>query len=509
MQNSRDIITIRKLSKSFPGVKALDNMNVTLRRGEIHSLMGQNGAGKSTLIKVLTGIYKRDAGEILFEGKPFDVSSTKEAQEHGVSTVYQEVNLIPGLSVAENIYLGREPLRRGGSIIWKNVYRNAKLAIKRLGLDIDVTQPVSSYPLAVQQLIAIARALDFSAKVLILDEPTSSLDAAEVKRLFTILLQLKKEGVTIVFVTHFIEQAYEISDRFIVLRNGTSVGEYPAGELNRIDLIGKMLGKEVATLETRLKKDFDSNNDDVSEDEAFIRVEKLERKGFMPPFNLTIRKGEVLGLAGLLGSGRTEIAQLLFGAKKLHAGKIFCKGKETHIDSPKKAIKFQFGYCPEDRMKEGIVPALSVRENMILALQAKKGMRKLSQAEQEKIVNKYIELLDIKVSNMEQNINHLSGGNRQKVIIARWLATNPDFLILDEPTRGIDVGAKAAIQKLVVELSKRGVTVMFISSEIDEVVRCSDRILVLKDREIIDAITGSHIEESRIMQTIASIREAE
>ena len=510
MENSKNIISVHGLSKSFPGVKALDEVDFTLKRGEIYSLMGENGAGKSTVIKVLTGIYRKDAGEISYNGKPFEVGSTEEAQDQGISTVYQEVNLIPGLSVAENIYLGREPLRKGGSIIWKSVYGKAREAIKRLGLDIDVTQSVSSYPLAIQQLVAITRALDISAQVLILDEPTSSLDTAEVERLFAIMRQLKENGMTIVFVTHFLDQAFEITDHFIILRNGKSVGQYPAKEISRIDLISKMLGKEIAELDTRLKKDnpMDSGDDSFSEKDSFLKVEQMGRKGFMPPFDLSIKKGEVLGLAGLLGSGRTEIARLIFGATKSHSGNTQLNGKNVTIDSPKKAIGFQFGFCPEDRMKEGIIPTLSVRENLIFAIQAKRGFKLISRMEQEQIVEKYIKILDIKTSDMEQGINNLSGGNRQKVIIARWLATNPDFLILDEPTRGIDVGAKSAIQELVVKLSEEGMAIMFISSEIEEVVRCSDRILVLRDRKKVAELSGADIDENKIMQTIAAYEDA-
>ena len=502
MTNSEEIVTIRGLSKSFPGVMALSEVEFSLKRGEIHGLMGENGAGKSTLIKVLTGLYEKDAGEIYLEGAPHDPRSPEEAQKFGISTVYQEINLLPALSVAENIFIGREPTSYG-RINWRTVNRRAKEAIKKLDLNIDVTQPVSSYSVAIQQLIAITRALDISAKVLILDEPTSSLDAAEVKRLFTVLRKLKQEGMAILFVTHFIDQAFEITDRISVLRNGKLVGWYETANLSRLELIAKMLGRDVSEFE--IDADAQAPRRAVGNGNVFFEVRGMERKGSMSAFDLDINKGEVHGLAGLLGSGRTEVARLLFGIDRAQSGTTRLKGREVAITTPRKAIGYYFAFCPEDRKTEGLIPDLTLRENIILAIQARTGVfRTIPRKMQDEIVDKYIKALDIKTPGSEQIVSNLSGGNQQKVIIARWLASDPEFLILDEPTRGIDVGAKAEIEKLIVNLSReQGMAILFISSELEEVIRCSDRVTVLRDRKKLAELTENHIDEKTIMHIIA------
>lgn len=464
--------------------------------------MGENGAGKSTVIKVFTGLHKRDAGEIRYNGQPFELSSPVDAPKHGISTVYQEINLIPALSVAENIYLGRQPMRLG-RIDWKAMHSGAQVALQRLDVDIDVTQPVASYSVAIQQLVAIARALDISANILILDEPTSSLDTPEVEQLFSILRKLKDQGMAILFVTHFIDQVYQISDRITVLRNGELVGEYQTAELPRVELVAHMLGKQLVEFEGREKAT--ETETDQTAGKTFLQIRGLERKGAIAAFDLDIRQGQVLGVAGLLGSGRTEMARLLFGIDKAQHGKTLLNGEEVALSSPRKAIEYGFGFCPEDRKAEGIIPDLTVRENIILALQGNQGaFNTLSKKEQHDIVDKYIRALDIKTPGPEQQVKNLSGGNQQKVIVARWLASNPRFLILDEPTRGIDVGAKAEIQRLVLDLSREGMAILFISSELEEVTRCSDRVVILRDRQKIAELTGEQIEEHQIMHTIAS-----
>lgn len=502
-KNNDTLIEITNLSKTFPGVKALDKVNFTLRKGEIHGLMGENGAGKSTLIKVLTGLYQRDGGEILYESKPFNASCPQEANAVGISTLYQEVNLIPDLSVAENIYIGREP-KKFGRIDWKKINRDAENDIKKLELDIDVTAPVSTYSMAIQQLIAIIRALNLSAKVLILDEPTSSLDLAEVKQLFKVVRRLKDEGIGILFVSHFLDQVYEITDRITVLRNGCFIGEYETAKLPRLELIAHMLGKDLNEFYSEHDHCAAQAPSTAKSGKSLLRVEGLEKKGSMNAFSMEIGRGEIVGLAGLLGSGRTETARLLFGIDKHSGGKIFLNGEEISLTSPKKAIDSQFAFCPEDRKKEGLVTELSVRDNIILALQARTGIFKpLSVKQQEALADKYIKLLQIKTPSQNQTVNNLSGGNQQKVIIARWLATNPVFLILDEPTRGIDVGAKTEIEKLIHELRNDGMAILFISSELEEVVACSDRIAVLRDRNKLCELTGEDMEERKIMQVIA------
>lgn len=502
MATSENIIEIRGLTKTFPGVKALSKVDFVLRRGEIHGLMGENGAGKSTLIKVLTGLYQRDSGQILYDGRPVEFSSPAEAPEHGISTVYQEVNLIPALSVTENIYIGRQPTKFG-RLDWKTMHASARAALKRLDVEIDVTQPVSSYSVAIQQLVAIARALDIDAKVLILDEPTSSLDTPEVEQLFSVLRKLRDEGIAIIFVTHFLEQVYQISDRITVLRNGELVGEYKAAALPRMELVSKMLGREF--VEFAGHDHTAAKQEDQHQKDAFFQIRGLERKGSIAPFDLDIKEGEVLGLAGLLGSGRTEMARLLFGIDKAHGGTMTLDGQTVTMASPKQAINHKFAFCPEDRQAEGIIPDLTVRENIILALQGNRGaFNTLSKKQQDEIVEKYIDALEIKTPTAEQLVKNLSGGNQQKVILARWLASNPRLLILDEPTRGIDVGTKVEIQRLVLELSEQGMAVVFISSELDEVTRTSDRVVVLRDRHKLAELIGEQIDEQTIMHTIAT-----
>jgi monosaccharide-transporting ATPase len=495
------ILEIKHLSKGFPGVRALAGVDFLLRRGEIHALMGENGAGKSTLIKVLTGVYPRDGGEILFEGRPFAASSPHEAQEQGISTVYQEVNLVPNLSVAENLLLGRQPTR-GGLIDGRETKRRAEAILKRLNLQVDVNQLLGDYSIAVQQMVAIGRALEFESKILILDEPTSSLDAGEVEQLFKVMRKLKDEGHAILFVTHFVEQVYAVSDRITVLRNGELVGEFETGRLPKVELISKLLGKALHDLENVATAKSETASERAGE--PVLRVQGLGKAGVLERFDLEIHAGEVLGLAGLLGSGRTELANLIFGIEKPDEGEVAVEGRKVKLNSPLRALQSGIGLCPEDRKSEGIIEDLSLRENIILALQVKQGwFRNIPGARQEEIAERYIKLLDIRTPTAAQAIKNLSGGNQQKAIVARWLATQPTLLILDEPTRGIDVGAKAEIQKLILSLSEKGMAVLFISSELDEVLRCADRIAVLRDKAVVGKLRAEETNEQVIMRTIA------
>ncbi|AGF58451.1 MULTISPECIES: sugar ABC transporter ATP-binding protein [Clostridium] len=501
MENSDIVLEMKNISKVFPGVRALSNVDFTLRKGEIHTLMGENGAGKSTLIKVLTGVYKIDEGTIILRGNKIKISSTEEAQSHGISTVYQEVNLCANLTVAENIYIGREPMKHG-SIDWKKMNTDAdKLLQERLNLKIDVKKALNNYSVAVQQMVAIARAVDISKGILILDEPTSSLDEKEVKQLFKIMKKFREEGMSIIFVTHFLDQVYEVSDKLTVLRNGELVGTYDADKLPRIELVSKMIGKDYSEIEKNAKTKKEVVN---KERENFIKTDKFGRIGTISPFDIEIKKGEILGFAGLLGSGRSECARAIFGIDKATSGKITINGKSYSYIYPQKAIEEGIGFCPEDRKVEGIVGDLTIRENIILALQARKGIFKyIPMKKQQEISQKYIDLLRIKTPSMEQKISNLSGGNQQKVILARWLATEPELLILDEPTRGIDIGAKNEITELILKLAKQGMTILFISSELPEVVKCCDRVIVLRDRNVIGELSGDEIEEGNIMKTIA------
>ncbi len=500
-----EMLTMRGICKEFPGVKALQNVDFTLKKGEIHALMGENGAGKSTLIKVLTGVYPLGEGDIRVEGfdGPVINHSPEEAQRNGISTVYQEVNLCPNISVSENISLARQPLTKWGAVNWKKMNKRAVNALKAVGLDIDVTKPLGDYSVAIQQMVAIARAVDVQCKVLILDEPTSSLDDQEVGKLFEVMRGLKAEGVSIVFVTHFLEQVYEICDVITVLRNGELVDRFEVAELPRVQLVAKMLGHEYDDL-AEIRSQDAAEDVAVKREAPILQADNLGKAGSIKPFDLEIRKGEVIGLTGLLGSGRSELARLLYCADKPDRGALSFKGSPLKARNPMDALKRGMAFLPEDRKEEGIIGDLSVRENLIIALQARTGMFKLlPQSKQNELADKFIKLLNIKTASPETPINQLSGGNQQKVILGRWLITNPDFLILDEPTRGIDVGTKAEIQKLVVQLAGEGVTVMFISSEIEEMLRTVDRLFVLCDRKKTGELRNRNITQQEVMAAIA------
>lgn len=496
---SEVLLAMRGIRKVFPGVVALDGVNFNLRAGEVHALMGENGAGKSTLIKVLTGVYQRDGGITELDGQSIDPRSTLEAEAAGISTVYQEVNLVGSLSIAENILLGRQP-RRFGIIRWGETRRLAKQALARLGLELDVSRQLDTCSMAIQQMVAIARALDVNARILVLDEPTSSLDDQETAALFKIMRQLRDQGLAIVFVTHFLDQVYEISDRITVLRNGTLVGEYETAELPRIDLIGKMLGHEPEPVEHQSEDSGRAENEQVE----LLGAKGIGRRGSVHPLDLSVHRGEVVGLGGLLGSGRTEVARMLFGIDVADSGGLQIDGQPCAINHPRKAIAKGLAFCSEDRKGEGVIPTLSIRENLILAMQANRGaLRLLSRAEQDQLCDHYIKALNIKTPNAATPIGNLSGGNQQKVLLARWLAMQPRLIILDEPTRGIDVGAKAEIEKLVRSLREKGMAVIFISSELDEVVHTCDRVAVLRDRRKVGELTGGEITEQRVMELVA------
>ena len=494
------VLTMRDISKTFPGVKALQHVDFTLRKGEIHALMGENGAGKSTLIKVLTGVHPFESGEIKMEGKdaPIVNRSPQDAQDNGISTVYQEVNLCPNLTVAENLFIGREP-RKAGLIDWKTMNKKSTELLKDLQIDAKATDKLEECSLAKQQMIAIARAVDMNCRVLILDEPTSSLDDDEVEKLFVLMNRLKAQGVGIIFVTHFLEQVYAVCDRITVLRNGELVGEYTTKDLPRVMLVAKMMGKDFDDL-----ADIKGEHAELKEFIPVIEAEGIGSKGSIRPFNFTVNKGEVVGLTGLLGSGRSELVRAIYGADKPDSGKIKVNGKEVKINSPLDAMKLGMAYLPEDRKKDGIIADLSVRENIIIALQAKRGMfHPLSKKEMEEAADKYIEMLQIKTASRETPIKSLSGGNQQKVIIGRWLLTNPDYLILDEPTRGIDIGTKTEIQKLVLDLADQGMAVTFISSEVEEMLRTCSRMGVLRDGKKVGEISGNELSQEGIMKAIA------
>ncbi|MEY4386389.1 MAG: Ribose import ATP-binding protein RbsA [Verrucomicrobiota bacterium] len=497
------LLQIRGLTKRFPGVTALGGVDFTVRAGEIHALLGENGAGKSTLIKVLTGVYPDDGGEITLAGKTIRPASPKHAERAGISTVYQEVNLVPSLTVAENITLGRQP-GKFGFLNWRQIRQRARAALARLEVECDVDAELSSLSVAMQQMVAIARALDMESRLLILDEPTASLDEHEVAELFGIMRKLREQGMGIIFVTHFLDQVYAVTDRLTILRNGQLVGEYPTQSLNRLELVGKMLGREIT------EKEFAGGEDVVADKGAppVLEARGLSRRGALTSADVSIRAGEVVGLGGLLGSGRTETARLLFGIDSADTGEFKMKGQPVKLSSPRDAIRLGLAFCSEDRKVEGILPNLSVRENLILALQGKRGLlRALSQEEQNTLCDHYIKALRIKTASQETLIRNLSGGNQQKVLLARWLATQPQVIILDEPTRGIDVGAKQEIEQLVAKLRADGLAVVFISSEIEEVIRTCSRVLVMRERRMTGEVSGASLNLEGLMHLMAGTHE--
>ena len=492
-----NLLEMKQIEIQFPGVKALDKVDFSLRPGEIHSLLGENGAGKSTLIKCLTGVNHMDAGTITMMGKPIHPQTPQNAMELGISTVYQEVNLCPNLTVAENIFVGRQPMHRG-QIDWRTITRRAKELMSRFHQDIDVNRPLSYYSTAVQQMVAIARAVDIQAKILILDEPTSSLDDNEVKLLFNVMRELKAEGMGIIFITHFLDQVFAISDRLTILRNGHLIGTYDISDITKVELVTQMVGKDMDTI-------FNLKRATVAEDAPdMLDASHIGVPGQVSDISLNVKKGELVGFAGLLGSGRTETAEMLFGATRSTGGEMKVDGKKTEIRKPYDALLQGIAFCPEDRKRDGIISDLSIRENIALAVQARKGfLHPLSLKEQNALADKYIKALGIATPDAEKKIGELSGGNQQKVILARWMATDPKVLILDEPTRGIDIGAKAEIQRLMLEMCGDGVSVVFISSELDEIIRCSNRIIVMRDREKVAELDGENCTQEKILAIIA------
>ncbi|MDR7270708.1 simple sugar transport system ATP-binding protein [Pelomonas saccharophila] len=501
---STPVLALSGIHKGFPGVKALSDVSLRLFPGEVHALMGQNGAGKSTLIKVLTGLYQPDAGAVTLDGKAIAPKRTEDAQDLGIRTVYQEVNLCPNLSVAENICAGRFPRKswlNGGRIDWAAVNAEARRVLAQMDLDIDVSAPLSRYSLSVQQMVAIARALRISARVLILDEPTSSLDDAAVQRLFTVLRRLRDQGLAILFVTHFLDQTYALADRITVMRNGETEGEYLASELSRLALVNKMVGAPPDQQPTRLDSRASQTGAPV------LSAQGLGRRGALHPLDLQLKRGEVLGLAGLLGSGRTEAARLLFGADAADAGHVDMHGRTRRWHSPREAIAAGIAFCSEDRKHEGAILELSVRDNILLALQARHGLRLvMSFDEQQALADDYIQRLGIKTPSADTPIGQLSGGNQQKALLARWLATKPAVLILDEPTRGIDVRAKEDLMDQVRALAhgEAGMAIVFISSELPEVLHCSDRLLVLRDRRAAGEYRRGELDERSVLEVIAA-----
>ncbi|MFQ9103195.1 MAG: sugar ABC transporter ATP-binding protein [Oscillospiraceae bacterium] len=503
MPSNNVLVEIKDVSKHFPGVKALDHVSLSIRRGEVHALSGENGAGKSTLIKILTGVYTYDEGSIIFDGSPVAFKSTNESQKAGIGSVYQELNMIPYLSVAENIYIGDYPMGKTG-IEWKELYENAQNQLDSLNIDVDAKKQLNELSTAQQQMVSIVRAVSRDCKLIILDEPTSSLDTKEVKTLFSLVRQLKEKGVAFIFITHRMEEIYQICDRITVLKDGHFIGTYQAEDLNQYQLVTLMVGREITQ---QRKQTYFSPEKDQN---YVVEVRNLAKKPKVKDVSFGISRGEIVGLAGLLGSGRTEVAEMLFGSEMPDAGEILYEGILQKNISPTKAVRAGLAFCTENRRLDGIVPNMSVKNNIVLACM--KQISRLGFVISRKrlaLVNRYIEELRIKTPTPEQRIRNLSGGNQQKALLARWMATNPKLIILDEPTRGIDVGAKQEVERLVQQIASQGIGVLLISSEIPELVRNCDRVIVLREGEQVGELAGAQISEEAIMQIIAQNYEQE
>jgi galactofuranose transport system ATP-binding protein len=497
------VLQMTGIRKVFSGVVALDNVDLTVTRGEVHSLVGENGAGKSTLIKVMTGAYSRDGGEILLEGQPVNFHSPEEAQHAGVVAVYQEVNLLMFRTVAENIFLNREP-RRFGFVDWRRMFRGAGELLRGLGLNIDPRAELGTLNIALRQMVAIARGVSLGARVLVLDEPTSSLTEKEVGILYDVIRRLKDQGTAIVYISHRFDELYAVCDRVTVLRDGKLVGTREMTGLERIDLICMMLGKQREELEKKGATAFEEHRGAEGETVPLLEAKDLRRGRRLRDVSLSARHGEILGMAGLLGSGRTDVARAIFGADRVDGGKVFLDGKELNLHSPSDAIDAGVAFLSEDRKAEGIIPEWSVRENLTLAaLPDLTRMGVVSRARQNEVVEKFIKRLGIKTSSPDQKVRELSGGNQQKVLLARWLCKNPKFMIMDEPTRGIDIGAKGEIQKLVNELANEGLGVLMISSELEELVEGSSRVVVMRDGELVAEIPHGKISQDAIISAMA------
>lgn len=496
------LLSMSGIDKRFGNTPALIGASLETRRGEVMALIGQNGAGKSTMIKVLNGFCTRDAGAITFDDRPWAAASPQAAQRSGISTIFQEINLIPFRSVTENIYLGRELRNGAGFLAWRRMHDGARALLHDFAVDIDVGAPLGHYSTAIQQMVAIARAISFQAKLVIMDESTSSLDEQEVEVLFRTIRRLRQQGVSVIFVSHKLDELYQVCDRVTIMRDGRTVAVAPLAELTKLQLVATMLGRDLAEVKKQGATAF-ADAAHAAGDEL-LHVDHLAVGRRVSDSSLTIRRGEIVGLAGLLGSGRTETARAIFGADAFQAGAMRFEGKPARFAEPRDAIAAGMGFCSEDRKHEGIIPGMSVRENLTLALLpalARSGI--VDEAAQRRVVDRFIKDVGIKCASPEQPIRELSGGNQQKVILARWLCMNPKLLIFDEPTRGIDVGAKAEIQKLIRRLADDGLGVLMISSEIEEIVEGADRTFVLRDGKTVAELDRTGNSESALMDAMA------
>ncbi|MDX3486438.1 sugar ABC transporter ATP-binding protein [Streptomyces sp. ID05-18] len=497
------VLEARSVSKRFPGVVALDDVSFALRAGEVHALVGENGAGKSTLIKVLTGVYRSDEGEVRVSGEPVRFARPFEAQQAGISTIYQEVNLVPLMSVARNIFLGREPKNRFGLIDFARMNRETTELLDGFGVRVDPKRPLHTLGIGTQQMVALARAVSVRAQVVIMDEPTSSLEPREVETLFRVIENLRGQGIAVLYVSHRMDELYRICDRVTVLRDGRHIHTGELAPLERMQLVSMMLGRDMAEVRRDGLTGFAAEGHDAARTPV-LTAKGLDRRHQLHDISVELYAGEVLGLGGLLGSGRSETAKALTGALPLDGGEITVDGKRLGRPTPAAAIRAGISMLPEDRKAEGIVPGLSVRENIVLAAMPRLSRGGIvSRAKQDRVVDIFMKRLRIKASSPEQKVGELSGGNQQKVLLARWLCLEPKVLLLDEPTRGIDVGAKAEVQSLIDELAREGLAVLLISSDIEELIEGADRIVVLRGGAVAGELAGDEVDESRLLEVLA------
>lgn len=487
------ILEMEHISKEFPGVKALDNVRLKVKKGTVHALMGENGAGKSTLMKILIGIYSPDSGSIRFDGEELKLANVKNALDKGISMIHQELSPIPFMTVAENIFLGREPSYRfTGWVKSKELEENTRKLFERLEIDIDPRAKMADLSIANTQMVEIAKAISFHSKLIVMDEPTSAITEKEVQHLFKIIRSLKKEGVSIIYITHKMDELSQITDEFTVLRDGQYVGTKPSDQITKDQLIEMMVGRE-------LNQVFNKKQVEISD--VVLSVKHLSKKGKFEDVSFEVRKGEIVGFAGLMGSGRTEVMESVFGVTTADSGEIFVNGEKTVIRSPRDAIRCGMGLLTEDRKSTGLFLPLSVQDNMItvnIEEYTKGGFLdfKRIQADCEKQYNQ----LAIRTPSLEQTMKYLSGGNQQKALIARWLLHDPDILILDEPTRGIDVGAKSEIYQLIFDLAKKGKAIVMISSELPEILGLSDRVIVMHEGRKMGELRRGEATQEKIMQ---------
>ena len=486
------VLQMRGITKTYPGVRALEDVDLEVREGEVHALVGENGAGKSTLMKVLAGAHPKDAGTIVLSGRSVEMDSPQKAMDLGVSIIYQEFNLVPYLNAAENIFLGREPRAAiPGFVDFKTMYREAQQVIDRLGVPLDVRSPVNRLSVAQQQMVEIAKATSRRSKIIVMDEPSATLTEHELKSLFALIRQLKTEGVAIIYISHRLEEIFEIADRVTVLRDGKHIATREVSELTREDIIKMMVGRELTQMIPKVPAPLGDN---------VLEVRSLSRKGVLHDISLTVRKGEIVGLAGLVGAGRTELARAVFGADPIDSGQILIEGRPTRIRSPQEAIRSGIGLVTEDRKGQGLVLGMVVRENITLAnLGAITRLNFIMAGRERQVAREYVANLTVKTPSIEQTVQNLSGGNQQKVVLAKWLFTQSKLLIFDEPTRGIDVGAKTEIYQLMNDLAAKGVGILMISSELPEILGMSDRILVMHEGRIAGELPASEATQEGVM----------